>query len=131
MIQPALSKSETSVTYNFASSFSQNVILNTLYLILVSLRARAKRNPTPPKHAERHDQSGLNGVDGEGEHYGLTLCHTIEHKHRLDGEMPRTRTVGGGHEHGKGAYAEYEEGCAKRELCGEACLLYTSPSPRD
>ena len=64
----------------------------------------------PAIKAEHHDFKRLDGVDDEGKHDGRLFGYAIKHEHGLDGKMPRTGTVRGGHKHGKGADTEDEEG---------------------
>ena len=52
-------------------------------------------------------------------HHCRNFCHTINHQHRLDGKMPRTCTVGSGHQNGKRADTEDEQYGEGREMGGE------------
>ena len=58
-------------------------------------------------------------MDDENEVEGVFVGDTIEDEHGLDGKVPGTGTVGGGHDDGYGADDEGYEGTAKTEMGGE------------
>ena len=74
----------------------------------------------PPYQAEEDDEQGLDGVDDEGEERGVGGGDAIEHHHGDDGKVPRTGTVGGGHQNGKGSGNEHHKTGSYRKLRGEA-----------
>ena len=46
------------------------------------------------------------------------MCHAIKHEHRLHGKVPWSGTIGGGHEHGKGAGAKDEQSSHDVDVTG-------------
>ena len=55
-------------------------------------------------------------MNDEYEPQCLFIGHTIKNEHGLDGEMPGTGTVGGGHNDGEVGYDKRNQGTADTEV---------------
>ena len=67
-------------------------------------------------NAQQDNQERLNPVHDKSEYTGIRHIHPVKHHHGNDGKMPRTRSVGGGHNHCKRTAYEHHQGCHHAQM---------------
>ena len=82
-----------------------------------ALGREAEGHPCPD--AEQHHEQRLHGMDDEHKVEGVGGAHAVEDEHRLHGEVPGARSVGGGDDDRDAAHDERHDGTIESQpACG-------------